>query len=72
MDRKLTKSRIQSESKNIERARKALVDVPGIRKIDFEERKIYFEYLHDHHPVKFFIEDENTAKEDSIQSITSL
>ena len=45
LDKKLTKSRMLNESRNIFRASKLGIKVPALYFIDFIERKIYMEYL---------------------------
>jgi TP53 regulating kinase-like protein len=65
MDRKLTRKRILQESRNIEKARKCLVNVPGLRKVDLANRIIKLEYLADYEAVKYFIDRKGTSSVDS-------
>jgi TP53 regulating kinase and related kinases len=65
LDKKLTRKRILQEAKNIEKARKCLVNVPGLRKVDQIKRTIYLEYLKDYEAVKYFIDREDTSCDDS-------
>lgn len=67
LDTRLTKKRIKAEVKNIEKARKALVNVPGIRKVDHEKRTISFEYLEGHQMVKDFVNGLDQNKLEDIE-----
>ena len=52
MDERLTKKRIQSEAKNLDRARKQGVNTPYILKVSYQDKTIYMQYLKGYEPCK--------------------
>ena len=56
LDKKLTKERILSESRNILRASKKGIKVPTIYFVDLTERKIYMEYLENSCQLKIILQ----------------
>jgi TP53 regulating kinase-like protein len=52
MDERLTKKRIQSEAKNLDRARKQGVNTPYVLKVSYQDKKIYMQYLKGYEPCK--------------------
>ena len=56
LDKKLTKERMLSESRNILRASKKGIKVPTIYFVDLTERKIYMEYLENNCQLKIILQ----------------
>ena len=56
LDKKLTKERMLSESRNILRASKKGIKVPTIYFVDLTERKIYMEYLENSCQLKIILQ----------------